>query len=255
MSQRKLHNPKSHAPAVYIPCWLIQIPQHELSHFAKILYGRLAQWSNAKGYVSRSAPELALELGCISRTVERGLKELRDIKLIETHQVKHGDKNSFIFLDHEFMYRSLQPCLDYYEQHTPPDRTEKLSTDNPLPPDKNVGTPPTDMSVPPDKCVGLKYKEIQQIEKDKSFCATAQKKHTSTATATSTAPSKNKAVWKAENEKRHDFAKSMDNAAKSKQQMDNEEKHIQEHEAIKYAPMPEYLREMIKTRRFAIPAH
>jgi hypothetical protein len=109
------------------------------------------------------------------------------------------------------------------------------------------------MSVPPDKCVGLKYKEIQQIEKDKSFCASAQKKPK--ATATSTAPSKTKAVWKAENEKRHDFADSMDNAVKSKQQMDNEEKHIQEHEAIKYAPMPEYLREMIKTRRFAIPAH
>jgi hypothetical protein len=161
---RKIHNPKSHAPAVYIPCWLIQVPQHELSHLAKILYGRLAQWSNTKGVVSRSAPELAVEMGCHSRVIERGLKELRDIGLIETYQVHKGGVNSFIFLDHELMYRPLQDCLDYYEQHTPVDNSKT----NDLPPDKNVGTPPTKMSVPPDKNVGLKYKEIKEIKKSRA---------------------------------------------------------------------------------------
>jgi len=87
--------------------------------------------------------------------------------------------------------------------------------------------------------------------KKKSFCASAQKKPTSKAKA----PVKTKSEWKAENEKRHEFADNMDNVAQSKQQMANEEKHIQEHEAIKYAPMPEYLREMIKTRKYNLPAH
>lgn len=166
--ERKLHNPKSHAPAVYIPCWLIQVPQNELSNLAKILYGRLAQWSNTKGFVSRSAPELAAEIGCQPRVIERGLKELRDIGLIETHQIQKGGVNSFRFLDHEFMHRPLQGCLDYYEQRAPVDNSKESTKSTQLPPDKIVGTPPTKLSVPPDKNVGLKYKEIKQIKKTRA---------------------------------------------------------------------------------------
>lgn len=236
-SSRKLHNPKSHAPAVYIPCWLIQVPQHELSHLSKILYGRLAQWSNTKGYVSRSAPELALEMGCQKRTIERGLKELRDVGLIETHQPFKGGANSFIFLDHEFMYRPLQDCLDYYEQHAPVDKMTDLSTTEGLPSDKNVGTPPTNLSVPPDKNVGLKYKEIKEIKKTKSFCATAQKKPKS---------GKTKAEWREENNNRPDWADKKDIAAESKKQMDREAAHIAESDGYKRAAMPDSLRDLVK---------
>lgn len=237
MSERRLHNPKSHAPAVYIPCWLIQVPHDELSHFAKILYGRLAQWSNTKGYVSRSAPELAAELGCQTRVVERGLKELRDIKLIETHQVLKGGVNSFIFLDHEFMHRPLQDCLNYYESHAPSvpvsSDVDTQPVDNSVsegnPPDKNVGTPPTKMSVPPDKNVGLKYKEIKRNKKNKSFCAVEQKK--------------SKSQWREENAKVHAFAES-------KEQMANEAKHIKQHEEFKRTPMPDALRSVIKNIKY-----
>src|SRR6185436_5136627 len=186
-SPRKLHNPKSHAPAVYIPCWLIQVPQSELSHLAKMLYGRLAQWSNTKGYVSRSAPQLSNEMGCQVRVIKRGLKELRDVGLIETHQVKKGGVNSFIFLDHEFMHRPLQDCLDYYEHHTPTGAETAPVDNSTLPSDKNVPTPVTKTSLPRDKNVPLKYKEIKEIEKDKSFCASAQKKR------------KSKSAWRNEN--------------------------------------------------------
>lgn len=234
-SHRKIHNPKSHAPAVYIPCWLIQVPQNELSNLAKILYGRLAQWSNTKGYVSRSAPELSSEMGCHTRVIERGLKELRDVGLIETYQPHKGGANSFIFLDHEFMHRPLQDCLDYYEQHAPVDNLSTKTASEGLPPDKNVGTPPTKMSVPPDKNVGLKYKEIKKIEKDKSFCASAQKKR--------------KSQWQDENAKVHDFAEAMNNTAESKQQMEREAKHIEESNAFKRAAMPESLREMVRTMK------
>src|SRR5579872_2958479 len=65
-------------------------------------------------------------------------------------------------------------------------------------------------------------------KKDKSFCASAQKK--------------SKSDWREENAKQHDFAESMNNVAQSKTQMDNEAKHIEQHEQIKYAPMPESLR-------------
>jgi len=167
-SDLKIHNPKSHAPAVYIPCWLIQVPHEKLSHLAKLLYGRLAQWSNTKGFVSRSVPELAAEIGCHARVIERGLKELRDIKLIKTYQATKGGINSFIFLDHELMHQPLQACLDHYENKKPVDNFDEKINNEALPPDKNVGTPPTKMSVPPDKNVGHKYKQIQENKKNRA---------------------------------------------------------------------------------------
>ncbi len=243
---RKIHNPKSHAPAVYIPCWLIQVPHDELSHLAKMLYGRLAQWSNTKGYVSRSAPELSAEMGCHTRVIERGLKELRDVGLIETYQPQKGGVNSFIFLDHEFMYRPLKECLDYYEKYSPVDNLQRSvepeSVDNFVsegkPYDKNIGTPPTNLSVPHDKNVGLKYKEIKRNKKNKSFCATAQKK--------------SKADWQKENTKMHDFAQNKNNTAQSRKQMDREAEHIAQNEVDKRSPMPEPLREMIKNMRLSL---
>jgi hypothetical protein len=263
ISLRKLHNPKSHAPAVYIPCWLIQVPQNELSHLAKILYGRLAQWSNTKGYVSRSAPQLSAEMGCQVRVIKRGLKELRDVGLIETHQIKKGGINSFIFLDHEFMHRPLQDCLDYYEQHTPTtpvsSSVESAPVDNyTKPSDKNVPTPGTKMSLPRDKNVPLKYKEIKEIEKDKSFCASAQKKLKSSQSSQPTpiptsalSPKRSKADWKTENAKRPDWADKIDRAAESTKQMESEARHIEEHEALKRAPMPDSLRSWIKNMKVA----
>jgi hypothetical protein len=244
-SSRKLHNPKSHAPAVYIPCWLIQVPQNQLSHLAKILYGRLAQWSNTKGYVSRSAPELSVEIGCHTRVIERGLRELRDIGLIETYQLQKGGVNSFIFLDHEFMHRPLQDCLNYYEQHAPMDNSASESLSGGLPPDKNVGTPPTKMSVPPDKNVGLKYKEIKENKKNKSFCANAPEKPKSEKPKSV----KTKEEWSKENQSRPDWADKADIAAQSKGQMANEAKHIEKNERIKRAKIPEEIRSLLKKMR------
>lgn len=79
-------------------------------------------------------------------------------------------------------------------------------------------------------------------KKRKSFCATAQKKPKS---------SKTKSEWREENNKRPDWADKMDNAAASKQQMDNEARHIAEHEAHKRAPMPDSLRNLVKSMRIA----
>lgn len=69
----------------------------------------------------------------------------------------------------------------------------------------------------------------QDTNKDftkKSFCANEPK-------------AKSKNDWRHENTKVHDFAES-------KNQMASEAKHIEEHEAIKRAPMPESLRSLVK---------
>lgn len=144
----KLYNPKANAPAVYIPCWLIQIPSSQLSHQAKLVYGRLAQWSSAKGTVHRSTNQLSQELGMQQRVIERSLKELREKGLIETYQAELGGVNHYRFLEHDWMSEPINKNLEYNASYTPPD--------------KNVGTPPTKMSVPTDKNVGAKIKEIKR---------------------------------------------------------------------------------------------
>jgi len=79
-------------------------------------------------------------------------------------------------------------------------------------------------------------KEIRNTNKKtktkKSFCASA--------------PKKPKSAWKEENSKRPEWADKMDIAAQSKEQMDREARHIEQHEEIKRAPMPESLRSLIR---------
>ena len=126
---KKLHNPKSHAPAVFIPCWLIQVPHKLLSFGAKLLYGRLAQWSNTNGDVFRSAPQLSKELGMGVRTVEKFIKELKNTGLIETYHPQAGGQNHFRFFDHEWMHNKLVEELDPPNNHA-------------VPPAQPCGTPP-----------------------------------------------------------------------------------------------------------------
>lgn len=223
-SERKLHNPKSHAPAVYIPCWLIQVSSNLLSSSAKILYGRLSQWSTTKGTVHRSIAQLCQEVGMSPRTLERTLKELRDVELIGTYQAEAGGVNHYQFYDHPWMYEPINDHLVYHESY-------------PHPTAKYVGIPPSNVSVPTDKCGGAKIKEIKV--NNKSFCANAQKKP--------------KSDWKEENENTHPFAESMNNKAQSKKQMEREAKNIEESEAYKKAAsgMSDELWEKVKHLRYA----
>ena len=110
---KTLHNPKSHAPAVYIPCWLIQVSVKLLSHGAKIVYGRLSQWSNEMGHAYRSANQLAEELGMCIRSVKRYQQELREVNLIGTYHPQAGGVNHFEFYDHPWMHEKINKNLIY----------------------------------------------------------------------------------------------------------------------------------------------
>jgi len=112
-SIKKSFNPKAHAPSVYIPCWLLQVSSSKLSHQAKILYGRLAQWSSAKGTVHRSIPQLVEEVGMSKSAVNRTLKELRDVELIDTYQAESGGVNHYCFLEHPWMDDPINKNLEY----------------------------------------------------------------------------------------------------------------------------------------------
>lgn len=157
---KKLHNPKSHSPGVYIPCWLLQVSSELISHPAKILYGRLAQWSNSLGVVYRSQKQLSAEIGVHFRTIERHLKELRDVGLINTYQAEAGGVNYFEFYDHPWMYEELKPELSYSNE---PPQTPSAPIRQPL--RKDAATPSAEQ----------RYKNIIEIKKDNNYIPDSKK--------------------------------------------------------------------------------
>lgn len=147
---KKIHNPKSYAPAVYIPCWLIQVSIKLLSHGAKMTYGRLSQWATSDGTVYRSASQLSQELGCSVRSIEYHLRELKDVELIGTFQPQLGGVNHFEFYDHPWMHEPINDNLVYKQ-------------DRFTPAVKSDGTPPQDLAVPPARFCGTPPQDLADI--------------------------------------------------------------------------------------------
>lgn len=139
-NNKKLHNPKSHSPSIYIPCWLSQVSIKKITPGAKLLYGRLTQWSTEHGQVFRSAPQLSEELGTSIRQIERQIKELKDLKLLGTFHPQAGGLNHFEFYEHPWMTDPINKNLVYKEIIIYP------PTDMAVPPDRYGGTLPTDMA-------------------------------------------------------------------------------------------------------------
>ncbi len=139
-------------------------------------------------------------------------------------------------------------------QDSPP-RTRKSIPVTPKPPvdnfvEKNVTSPKNGTGTSPKNGTGtstengtLNSKE-EKVSRNKSFCAIAPEKPKSEKP-------KSKAHWKEENKQRPNWAEKKDMTAQSRQQMENEAKHIEQHEEIKRAPMPQELRDLIKNMRRA----
>lgn len=155
-SGKTLHNPKSNVPALYVPCWLSQVHKKLLTCGAKLVYGRLAQWSTSTGDVFRSVPQLSIEVGLPERNIERHIKELKDVGLIGTYHPQAGGVNHFHFYDHEWMHIPICQELCY--------QTNEIT-----PPAKNGGgvhlDPPPKMAVPPAKNGGTLPPKMADINK------------------------------------------------------------------------------------------
>lgn len=111
------HIPKTYAPSVYIESWLIQVPDSLISSSAKILYGRLSQWSSTAGIVKRTVRQLSEETGMEKRKVDRLLKELRNLKLIGTAKKEFSGPNSYEFYKHEWMELPIHESLCYNKKY------------------------------------------------------------------------------------------------------------------------------------------
>lgn len=147
-TSKKLFNPKSHAPAAFIPCWLLQVSISFITPGSKLLYGRLSQWSNATGKVYRSTYQLSQELGTSTRQIERQISELKKLGLIGTFHPQAGGINHFEFYEHDWMFEEINDNL-VYKSDPPPSMS--------VPPDIHGGTLPTYKA-------DINIKEIKEIK-------------------------------------------------------------------------------------------
>lgn len=94
-------NPYKLFHGAYIPNWLLKRP--EVSHGAKLCYGRLIQYSGKHGQCFPSQGLLAEELGVLEQQARRYVKELKDLGLLRI--IQHGlqKPNGYLFLCHDWM--------------------------------------------------------------------------------------------------------------------------------------------------------
>ncbi len=96
---------------IFIPEAIIKIPVNQLSHGAKICYGRLARFMGKKMFCFPGIGKLASEMGVKKRAVDNYIKELKDFGLIETKRRGLGQSNLYYFLDHEVLRDALTNAL------------------------------------------------------------------------------------------------------------------------------------------------
>jgi hypothetical protein len=90
-------------------------------------------------------------------SIERRLKELKDVELIDTYHPHAGGKNHYQFYDHPWMHQSIIKELAY--KSDPPSEVT-------VPPVRSDGTPPS-------KVTDINKKKVKEIKKAGETPATA----------------------------------------------------------------------------------
>jgi hypothetical protein len=97
-------NPHKKFNCSLIPEWLECRSSKEISDGAKLVYARLSRFAGEDGVCYPKLELLALKVGKSLAQVKRCVKELKDLKLIESVQVGKKCSNRYYFLDHEWMH-------------------------------------------------------------------------------------------------------------------------------------------------------
>jgi len=85
MKETKFYNPYLYKSSVHIPNWLMEIPCHEISNSAKLIYGKLLLCCDSDGVspYNIGATTLKQNLGMPQSMIELGLRELLVVNLID----------------------------------------------------------------------------------------------------------------------------------------------------------------------------
>jgi len=102
----RIFNPHSHFCGSFIPNWLLR--RHEISHGAKLVYGRLCQYAGKDGECYPKLQTLADELAMGLSTVHKYVHELERWNLIRSIRRGLGMPNKYLFLTHIWMGGSFR---------------------------------------------------------------------------------------------------------------------------------------------------
>jgi len=127
------YNPYRKFLGAFTPNWLLRHTIKEISWGAKATFGRLTEFAGVNGKCFPPIDLISNELGVSERTIQRYIRELKQLKLIEIAR-RPGSSNEYHFLDH--------PWIEWAEK-TPPYMVDP-SESSPLQPE---------LSTTPDKVV------------------------------------------------------------------------------------------------------
>ena len=149
----------------FIPNWMLR--RTEMSHGAKLVYGRLAQYAGKKGKAFPFVRTLAHEVGIEARQTRKYLGELVDLKLLEVeYHREDGKASSYWFLGHPWMYDEDEDegeCeVDHRHDHAAPTGTI-------MPPLRHDYAAPTGTILPVSKRVREKTQETDSGNSPRSF--------------------------------------------------------------------------------------
>lgn len=200
-----------------------ELTKHDVNSREKFLLLSLARRAGEEHTCWPSIKRMVEDTGFNRKTVIEVRQSLIDKKLLKYtgRMVGRSGQIPEMKLLHVEQWEQKRNSPRLKDKEEPVD---KLHSNDLTSPKNGTGTSPKNGTGTSPKNGTLNSKE-EKVSGKKSFCADAQKKP--------------KSNWKAENAVVHPFAES-------KNQMASEAKHIEEHEAIKRAPMPESLRSLVK---------
>jgi len=139
-------NPYKKFNGIHIPEGLTKIPVSQLSHGAKVCYGRLARYAGENGFCYPKIETLAKEIGVERRAVGNYIEELKKFGLIETKRRGLNKSNYYFFLDNVVLRDALTNSLidadkDISEVQDGADNKESHLKDSQIKEGKNISNP------------------------------------------------------------------------------------------------------------------
>jgi hypothetical protein len=101
---------------IYVPCWLAQIPESELSSNAKVVYAKVNERRHDKNAYHDSLKESSKILKISNEEFEKGIDELLSVKLIKKYH-ENGKMIYYKFLHHDWMDKTINPHYNYETFH------------------------------------------------------------------------------------------------------------------------------------------
>ena len=128
---QKRINPYKLFHGSFIPEWLEERPIKEISLGAKLIYARLTRYAGKDGACFPKLQEISDATGISFSQVQRYIKELKKIGLIESVQLGKKCSNRYFFLEHPWMMKAIYVESDRSDM-TNPEKSDRSDSTSPM---------------------------------------------------------------------------------------------------------------------------